>query len=382
MSLRIVADENIPCAQEAFSCLGNVRLMPGRAIDPDAVSDADALIVRSITKVNRSLLEGSPVKFVGTATIGFDHIDLNYLNERGIEFASAPGSNANSVSEYITASLLLLSEKLGKPLAGSKIAIVGVGNVGTRVHAKAQALGMECLLNDPPRYRETIDPKYLLLGEAISDADFVTLHVPLQEQGPDMTLSMADSGFFAFMKSESVFLNTSRGPVTDERELAFALERGHLSAAVLDVWRNEPSIDPNLVGRAFLATPHIAGYSFDGKVNGTRMMFESLARWTRTDVKLDFNQLLPEPEVGYLDLSKEKGNDEAILRKAVLSVYNIKGDDQRLRQAAAGPEIGQGFDRLRKDYPRRREFQNTKLALPDRKELREKAKGIGFNVHS
>lgn len=381
MSLRIIADENIPYAQEAFSQLGSVRLMPGRAIDREAVEGADALIVRSITKVNRDLLHGSNVRFVGTATIGFDHIDRNYLSEKGIEFASAPGSNANSVSEYIITALLLLSKKLEKPLEGSKIAIVGVGNVGSRVLAKASALGMKCLLNDPPKYRESVDPKYMLLGEAISDADFVTLHVPLQADGPDMTRGMADTGFFAFMKSGAVFLNTSRGPIMDERELVFALERGHLSAAVLDVWQNEPAIDPQTVCRAFLATPHIAGYSFDGKVNGTRMMFDALRSWAKLSTEFDFDKSLPSPDVPRIDLSKESGDDESILLKAALSVYKIKADDQRMRQAVApGKDIGKEFDCLRKEYPRRREFQNTALVLPNRPALKEKASGLGFKV--
>lgn len=378
----IIVDENIPFGKEAFSLLGDVKLLPGRQIASEHVKQADALIVRSITKVNEKLLLNSSVRFVGTATIGFDHVDLGYLKKQNITFASAPGSNANSVSEYIIASLLLLAEKKGKTLASSSLAIIGVGNVGSRVLKKAQTLGMTCLLNDPPKQRETFSKEYLPLQDAIANADFVSLHVPLKREGIDMTFQMADKKFFSSMKKGAAFLNSSRGEVAVEKDLQNALSEHRLSDAVMDVWQNEPDVDPDMVNKAFVATPHIAGYSFDGKVNGTLMMFNALKMHLDSSKEFDIKKLLPLPEVPEIDLTAQKESDEKILLDAALWVYDIKRDDRDMRKASMkGEKRGTEFDRLRKEYPRRREFQNTTLILQaSQNALIEKAKGLGFKV--
>lgn len=383
--LSILVDENVPCARETFGRLGTVRFLPGRQIRGADVRDADILIVRSVTRVDAALLDGAPVRFVGTATIGCDHVDLPYLAGRGIAFASAPGSNANSVAEYVVAALLRSAHARGRPLAGATLAVVGVGNVGSRVVAKAEALGMRCLLNDPPKQRQTGVPAYLPLDRAIEGADYVTLHVPLERHGPDATVGLAGSRFFDIVRHGVVFLNTSRGAAADEEALAGALDSGRAAQAILDVWQHEPAIDPAMVDRAFIATPHIAGYSFDGKVAATLMLYEGVCRWLgRPDqAAIDLSAALPAPEVPRIDLTGRRDPDEALLRTAVEQVYDLAGDDRRLRDAMGQPGAAAGFDRLRKQYPRRREFPHTTLVIDgSRDSLIRAAARLGFRVET
>jgi erythronate-4-phosphate dehydrogenase len=383
MALSIVVDENVPYAAETFGQLGSVSLYPGRSISAAQVRDADVLIVRSVTRVDRGLLEGAAVKFVGTATIGFDHVDRGYLDAQGIDFVSAPGSNANSVSEYITAALLSMAARQGGRLEGKTLGVVGVGNVGSRVVGKAEALGLRCLLNDPPKQRETGDSKYVPLDAVLAESDIVTLHVPLLKEGPDRTLGMADEGFFARMRPQAWFLNSSRGRVVDEAALARALDSGRIALTALDVWQGEPDIDPATVARVFLGTPHIAGYSFDGKVAATVMLYEALCRQLGQAPEVGLADLLPKPPVPEIDLQTGPADDEEALRVAIRRIYDIAKDDRDLRQAMqAGERRGVEFDRLRKNYPKRREFQNTRILLASSRDLEKKARGLGFQVES
>jgi erythronate-4-phosphate dehydrogenase len=244
--MKIVADENIPLVKQAFGSFGEVETMPGRKIGPEAVRDAEALLVRSITRVDAALLSGSRVRFVGTATIGVDHVDRDWLKREGIGFASAPGSNAESVAEYVVAALLVLAERMNTSPAGKSLGVIGVGNVGSRVARNARALGMRVLLNDPPLKRATGDARYLTLEETLQ-ADIVSLHVPLTREGLDRTWHLADEDFFRRMRPGSVFINTSRGAVAVCEGWMKALGKT-LSAAVLDVWEHEPGIDFAPVG--------------------------------------------------------------------------------------------------------------------------------------
>lgn len=382
MALSIVVDENVPFARETFGRLGTVTLLPGRKIQASDVKSADALIVRSVTRVDEHLIDGSCVQFVGTATIGVDHIDTTYLTRRGIAFASAPGSNANSVSEYITAALLLLAARQATKLEGSKIGVVGVGNVGSRVVRKAEALGMTCLLNDPPKKRETGDSKYFPLDAVLAEADYVTVHVPLERGGPDPTWLMCNKEFFEKMKRGACFLNSSRGQVVDEESLLRALDFGGVQATVLDVWENEPNIDPLTVARVFLGTPHIAGYSYDGKVAATIMLYDALCTHLGTIPDVDLDGLLPPSPIPRLESGNDPEDDEEMLRRVIPLIYDIRKDDADLRRAAeAGDERGKQFDLLRKRYPQRREFFNTTLVIPaERPSFRAKAQGLGFKV--
>ena len=257
--MKIIADVNIPFVAQCFSSIGEVEVVRGREIKPSVVADADILLVRSVTRVDSGLLAGSKARFVATATIGFEHVDVDFLRDKGIGFASAPGSNANSVAEYIVAALFSIGKKHNIHLEGKSIGIVGVGNVGSRVEKKARALGMSVYLNDPPLQRQTGDTKYLPL-EKVFECDIITLHTPLTFEGIDKTLHLADGRFFKSLKKGCTFINTSRGGVVDTGALKDAIKSGKLGAVVLDVWENEPNIDTELLEMVDVVTPHIAGY--------------------------------------------------------------------------------------------------------------------------
>lgn len=378
--MKIVADANIPFVRECLSSVGEVEVLSGRDITSQKVADADALLVRSITPVNEQLLSGSRVRFVGTATIGFDHVDLAYLERRGIGFASAPGSNANSAAEYITAALLEVGRKHNVRLEDKSIGVIGVGNVGSRVARKCEALGMHVIRNDPPLQRQTGDPQYVPL-EALYDCDFITIHTPLTRGGIDKTFHLADSGFFSSLKPGVVFLNASRGAVVDSRALQQAIRTGRLRAVVLDVWEDEPDIDTGLLEMVDLGTPHIAGYSYDGKVAGMIMIYNALCAHFHLRATHKIEDFLPQPEVPRLNLETGDLSDEELLARAVEQVYNIKRDDENLRQIVhqSAAKRGRFFDDLRKRYPIRREFHNTTVTLDKtRNSLLQKLQGLGF----
>jgi len=380
--MKIVADANIPFVQECFSSLGEVVVIGGRDMTPAVVADADALLVRSITPVNEQLLSGSSVRFVGTATIGFDHVDLDYLHAHHIGFASAPGSNANSAAEYIIAALLHVGRKHGIRLEGRSIGVIGVGNVGGRVAKKCEALGMRVLRNDPPLQRQTGSPIYVPI-DALHDCDFFTFHTPLTREGIDKTFHLADEAFLASLKEEAVLLNASRGAVVDSVSLKAAIDDDRLGPVVLDVWENEPDIDAELLDQVALGSPHIAGYSFDGKIAGLIMIYQAVCEYFGLEPACEAADFLPAPEVPEIDLGAAPEDDEAALAQVVERVYSVGRDDTNLRAIAQEPPEGRGafFDALRKGYPVRREFHNTTVIVdePGGAVVR-KLLGIGFKV--
>lgn len=380
--MKIVADANIPSVRECFSSVGQVQVLSGRDITPAAIADANALLVRSITPVNEALLSGSRVQFVATATIGFDHVDLPYIQRNNIGFASAPGSNANSAAEYIIAALLEVGRKHGIPLEGRSIGVIGVGNVGRRVARKCEALNMRVLRNDPPLQRQTGDPKYVPV-ESLYDCDFVTIHTPLTHEGVDKTFHLADIGFFSSLKQGVVFLNASRGAVVETEALKAAIRDGRLRAVVLDVWEGEPNIDTSLLEMVDLGTPHIAGYSLDGKIAGMMMIYRAFCEYFHLQPRFDTRDFLPAPEVPRVELHTEGLSDEELLARAVERVYSVKRDDGDLRRIVDQPpeKRGRFFDGLRKNYPVRREFHNTTVALDKaRDSLVRRLRGLEFNV--
>jgi len=379
--VKIIADENIPFVKECFSSIGEVEVCSGRDINAESVADADVLLVRSITKVGSELLEGSRVKFAATATIGTEHIDLGYLDEKGIGFAYAPGSNANSVAEYVVAALLALGKKHKFVLEGKSIGIIGVGNVGSRVEQKARALGMEVFLNDPPLQRQTGDAKYLPL-EKLFGCDFVTMHTPLTFDGRDKTFHLAERGFLGSLKKSAFFINTSRGGVVDTAALKGALAAGTIAGAVLDVWENEPNVDNELLLKVELSTPHIAGYSLEGKVGGMIMIYNAACEYFGLEAKYEAGDFLPEPVVKEIEVDAG-ADDQMILHDTVQQVYVINRDDFNMREILIVPaqQRGEWFDDLRKDYAVRREFCNTKVILPENcRTVAKKLAGIGFKV--
>ena len=381
--MRIVADENIPFVREAFGQLGQVTTMPGRDITCEQIRDADILLVRSVTKVGRELLAGSAVRFVATATIGFDHIERDYLAKHEIGFARAPGSNANSVSEWVTCALLRVATDHGFILSGKTLGIVGMGNVGSRVATKARALGLNLLLNDPPRARQESGNEFVALPELLRSSDMVTVHVPLNRSGKDKTLNLVEREFLLAMKPGAFFLNSSRGQVVCEDELRAALASRRIAHAVLDVWQNEPEISLATLQAVDLATPHIAGYSFDGKVEGTRMIYQAACEYFNLEATWDSRPLLPVPEVPVVNLDFPYDSHEQALAAVVSKVYDIRTDHVSLLKLCGLPAADSGpyFTKLRKNYPRRREFQHTRVHMdtPDH-ELADKLRGLGFVV--
>jgi erythronate-4-phosphate dehydrogenase len=380
--MKIIADANIPFVAECFSSIGEVITVGGREITPGVVCDADVLLVRSITQVKADLLAGSKVRFVATATIGFDHVDIDFLGRNNIGFTSAPGSNANSAAEYVIAGMLEASGKRDINLEGQSIGIIGVGNVGSRVAKKCAALGMRIFLNDPPLQRQTGDVKYLPLEE-LYDCDFITFHTPLTFEGIDKTYHLADERFFKSLKKGCILVNASRGGVVDSEALKQVIQTERLKAVVLDVWENEPNIDIELLGMVDIGTPHIAGYSLDGKISGLIMIYKAVCEHFELSPKYSIEDFLPEPIVPQLKIEPSAGNEQEALLDAMRQIYDIREDDNRLRKIGEEPEDKRGeyFDGLRKKYHIRREFQNTKVFVEDRNStLAKKLKGIGFKT--
>jgi erythronate-4-phosphate dehydrogenase len=374
----ILADENIPFAREAFGTLGEVRLKHGRQVAHADLADVDLLIVRSITRVDASLLAGTRVRFVGTATSGADHVDAAGLERLGIAFRAALGCNANAVSEYMAAAWLTLAKLRGETLAGRRVGVIGVGHVGSLVVQKALALGMEPVLNDPPRARETGSDRFRPLHDVL-DCDIVTCHTPLTFDGPDPTYRLIGEPFFARLKPGAWFCSAGRGEVVHEAALHLALDEKCLDAVVLDVWDREPEIDGRLLARVDIGTPHIAGYSLEGKVNGTAMVYRAACAFLGVEPSWNADAAIP-PRAPGPALQGFGEGDTALahldragisaLADVVSSVYPILRDDEALRKTVgmSAAERGKAFDLLRKTYPVRREFSaaTTAPAFPDR----------------
>lgn len=383
--MKIVADENIPFAREAYGTLGDVTLAHGRSLSTEQLAETDLLFVRSITKVKEELLSGTPVQFVGTATAGVDHIDQDYLASAGVGFSAASGCNANSVAEYMTAAWLTVAARKGLKLRGMKLGVVGVGAVGTRVEAKARALGMDLVLNDPPKERESGDHERYSPIDDVFDCDIVTCHTPLTKDGLDPTHHLVNQSFFDRLKDGAIFCNAGRGEVVDEAALHRAMDAGKLTAVILDVFENEPSVDPKLLDRIDISSPHIAGYSYDGKINGTTMILEAACQHLGVASTFDAQAAMRAPEFPELTVDAAGRNEEDVLREIVTTLYPIERDDATLRATIAmtPEERGVDFDRQRKQYPYRREFTNTKLTLQNASDtLRATVAGIGFDLQA
>ncbi len=392
--MKIICATNMPFALEAFSTLGEARILEGRDISAANVRDAGILALRSTTQVNRALLEGSQVRFVGTATIGTDHLDLDYFQEAGIHWCFAPGCNANSVSEYITAALLTLGERYGITLEGKTIGVIGVGNVGSRVVKKARALGMRVLMNDPPRERAESriqNPEsrsqneegnsFVSLDRILAEADIITVHVPLTKEGPYKTVHLADGDFFRRARKGLIFLNAARGAVVDTPALMKALDLGQVGHVVLDTWEGEPKYRADMLAGVDIGTPHIAGHSFEGKVMGTVMVYREACRFLGVPATWAHEPVMPPALVPRVEVDVAGRTDEVVLREVVRKLYDIEADDRRLRDTAVTDDDlrAKAFDQLRKNYPERREFQYTTVRLKQASPgLRAKFDGLGF----
>lgn len=384
-ALRILADANIPHVEALFGRFGRVRAVPAEALTPEAVAEADVLLVRSVTPVGEALLEGTPVRFVGTATIGTDHVDRAWLDARGIAFAAAPGSNADSVVEYVLAALLALAAERDEPLAAKTVGVVGCGRIGGALAARLEVLGARVLRCDPPlaeaAARAGRSHAFVGFERLVVEADVLTLHVPLLREGAHPTFHLVDEAVLTRLRPGSWLVNTARGAVVERAALARALARGVPAAAVLDVWEGEPEVPVELLARCALATPHIAGYGLDGKVRGAVMLAEALAAWLGRPGAIDPPALPAPPPLAPppAALPAHRWLD-ALVRQA----YDVRADAARLRALFGQPPAARraGFARLRATYPPRRAFSAhvvSAAAVPPALH-RAVAEGLGFRL--
>lgn len=361
--MHILADENIPLVDEFFAGFGKIRRMPGRSINRAALENVDVLLVRSVTRVDREMLEGSAVRFVGTCTIGTDHLDLDYFEQAGIEWASAPGCNARGVVDYVLGSLLALSEVRGEALARRRFGVVGAGEVGGRLLEVLRGLGWDVRVCDPPRQvREAGD--FVSLDEILAECDVISLHTPLTLGGDWPTFHLFDQARLSRLRPGTWLINASRGAVVDNAALRdLLLQRPDLEA-VLDVWEGEPQVDVALAGLCRIATPHIAGYSLDGKLRGTAQIYAALCAARGVEPAIELAQLMPGPALTELAFASSADPAE-MLATLCRAVYDPRRDDADFRRSLPGDEAQRraGFDLLRKQYPPRREIDGLKVRI-------------------
>ncbi len=358
--MQILADNNMSGLEETFGRQGNLVSFDGRSLTRADLGDAEVLLVRSVTTVDASLLRGSQVRFVGTATIGTDHLDTRWLDQAGIAWASAPGCNADAAAQYTLGMLLLAMQRLGKQAADQKVAIVGHGNVGSRLHKLLDSLGVAVLVCDPP-LEESGQLQSLTLAEALQ-ADIISLHVPLQRGGAHPTHHMLNSSTLAQMRTGALLINASRGGVVQEGALMDELSAGRLYAA-LDVWPAEPCVNPVLLAATTVATPHVAGSSVEGKRRGTDMIFAAFMAWRgqspgleRTGVADDQPAAIPQPASGDIRLG-------AALDDTIIRATHVAQDDARMRSARL--DGAASFDALRRAHAPRHEFNRLAVSVAD-----------------
>lgn len=353
--MKVVVDENMPYARELFSRNADVIAVPGRPLPLEALHQADALMVRSVTPITAQLLAGTSLKFVGSATAGTDHVDQSAVAAAGLAFSAAPGCNAIAVVEYVLSALLMLAEQDGYALSQRTIGIVGVGNVGSRLQKRCEALGMRVLLCDPPRAERGDDQQFATLATLVEHADILTFHTPLTTDGPYPTWHMADHALLTKLRPGTVLINACRGAVVDNHALNAVLSQRPDLRVVLDVWEPEPELDRQLLAKVDLGTAHIAGYTLEGKARGTTQLYEAWSHFIGKEDKIDLATLLPAPNIGEVTVQGEFS--QAILKRLVHLVYDVRQDDALLRQHIN--EVG-GFDRLRKNYAERREWSSLR----------------------
>jgi len=373
--MKIIIDDKIPYLKGALEQVAEVIYLPGNKTTPDIVKDADAIITRTRTICNERLLKGSSVKFIATATIGYDHIDTAYCKSAGIEWTNAPGCNAESVNQYIASALFSWSMRKRTDLAGKTIGIVGVGQVGSRIAKLCETIGMKVLLNDPPRERKEGSANFVTLKTIREEADIITFHVPLNMSGIDSTFHMVDNEFLQKLIKKPLLINSCRGEVFQTDSVKKARKSETISGLIIDCWENEPEIDLELLALVDYATPHIAGYSKDGKANGTKMSIQALSRFFKLGLDNWQPSKVEPPENPVIEIDGNQRREYSILAEAILSTYNIENDDEALR------DDPQNFEKLRGDYPVRREFdsytiENVNLEI----ETLEKLEKLGFKI--
>lgn len=374
--IKIIADNKIPFLKGALEEVADIKYLPGSEIDNNSVKSADAMIIRTRTRCDEELLNGSGVKFIASATIGYDHIDTDYCDNHGIKWTNAPGCNSSSVEQYVTSALLSLAYRYNFKLKDKVLGIVGVGNVGQKISRLANSLGMKVMHNDPPREKREGSYGFHSLDEIKNQSDIITFHVPLNISGNYRTLDMADMNFLNSVKDDAIIINTSRGEIMDENALKKALSSGKIRDAVIDVWRNEPFIDPELLEKSGIVTSHIAGYSVDGKAKGTEMSVRAVSGFFGLGMNNWSPAGLPGPDINNIVIDCGGMDEEEIIREVYLRTYNILEDDESLRNNL------EKFEDLRGNYPVRREpsYYNVRLNNNPYEYLGEVLEEMGFSV--
>ncbi|UJF23266.1 4-phosphoerythronate dehydrogenase [Shewanella sp. OMA3-2] len=358
--MKIIADENMPFVEALFADLGQIEFVNGRTLTAKQVKDADVLLVRSVTKVNQALLQHAhKLKFVGSATIGTDHIDIEYLQQRGIMFSSAPGCNATAVGEFVFIALLELAKRLQTSLKGKVVGIVGAGNTGSAAAKCFEAYGLQVLLCDPIKQAEGDSRQFTSLDELLERADIVSLHVPITKMGPHKTWYLFDEKRLKSLKTNLWLINCCRGEVIDNQALIKIKQTRTDLKVILDVWEGEPNPMAELVPLVEFATPHIAGYSLEGKARGTHMLYQQLCQYLNIAANQSLNYLLPKFE--FSQLLNATDLDETSLLKMCRLVFDLRDDDALFRQHFGSAS---GFDLLRKQHTHRREFSALSVKYP------------------
>ena len=372
--LSIVADENMPMVDEMFAGLATITKVDGRTLTAKQLVGADVLLVRSVTKVDEALLTGSRVKFVGSATIGTDHIDLEYLRQHNIAFSSAPGCNAQAVVEYDICCLSLLLNEKSEKLQDKSVAIIGVGNVGQRLADRLKKVGVKKIyLNDPPRAINELG--FSDLDECLKNADIIAMHTPLVTAGTYPTHHLLTLKELNKLKKNAILLNAGRGAAIKGDDLLSFLQQRDDVKTVLDVWEYEPQVDIDLAAKVNIATQHIAGHSLEGKMRGTFMLKQALCKWLQCDDNESLEQYLPKPAIEKISVNNDV-NDLAIMTL----MYDPFKDDRGLRASLGFENQAKRFDLLRKNYPIRREFSSLTITGELSEERRHEIKQLGFKV--
>ena len=382
--MKIVADENIPLLHECFSSLGEVVALSGRDITAKDLVGADALIIRSVTKVTEALLrEASSLKFVGTCTAGVDHVDQQALQDKGVAFANAPGCNARSVVEYVLCALDILAERDGFRLEDRTVGIIGKGQVGGRLYQVLVDLGVRVLVNDP-LCEQVSGIDFVSRDELIAECNVIALHTPLTKNCEFPTHHLIAEPQLRAMKPGTVLINAGRGPVIDNKALLKVLKEKQDLRVVLDVWEYEPQVDPELLSLVDIGSPHIAGYSLDGKITGTEMVYKALCQTLGLPARVKLGAITPIPALKRIGFTDEASEDQ-VARLAMRAVYDIRKDDALMRQllALSEDERTLRFDAMRKNYAERREFSTLKLQVSKCAEaVQKKVEVLGFNLQA
>ena len=374
--MKIVIDNKIPFIAGVFEPHAEVEYLPGNKITQSSIANADALIVRTRTICNEALLKGSSVKFIATATIGYDHIDTRWCETNGIAWTNAAGCNSGSVYQYMASVLATLSVQFGMNFHEMTLGVVGVGNVGSKIVNLGKILGMNVLMNDPPRAEKEGLAQFVPLDEVLNMSDIVTLHVPLKSAGSHQTYHLFDKNTLEQLRRSTIFINSSRGEVVDGNALKNTLKNGQIGAAALDVWENEPNIDLELLSTLNIATPHIAGYSVDGKANGTTMSVRAVSRFFGLPLTKWQASQLPSPQQSLrFELDCRGKSVQQCLKEAIWYTYPVNDDDGRLRASPAT------FEKQRGDYPVRREFEAFEIDVKNpTAEAVKRLQALGFSI--